>query len=304
MKRFTILILTNSSVDLTMLKFREFEIVNINSDFFKSFCENTNTNISFYNDIHGDYYKKERFAIINKNAKEEFEVKKIYDLFNFLILLFPSSLHNEYVLDYKIIEDKLSFIDILEFGQVEYPQNEDEYLNFFSADIDNINAFIDAYFDKLESIKYIKFSIQNYRNAFSSNYTHLSFIAFCISLESITNGNSELLYRICRNVAVLCGKDKESGYIIFNNIKKIYGLRSKIVHGMDFSDETVEKYLYYLQSITSKVIVQLLIHEIDSVKILNEKITSLGFGDRSKISDKWKNIILNPKLERVIYEPI
>tara|TARA_R110001583_G_C5624317_1_gene406499 strand:+ start:61 stop:975 length:915 start_codon:yes stop_codon:yes gene_type:complete len=304
MKKFSILILTNSSSDLTLLKFKEFEIVNVKSEFFITFCKETNTNISFEDIIEIDYYKKPRYAIINKNLKKEFELYKIHDLFNFLLLLFPSTLHNEIILDYKLDNRKLSFFDVFKFGQISYPQDENEFLSFDKSDVNQINLFTENYFDKLQNINYIKFSIQNYINAFASNYTHLSLIAFCISLESITNGNSELLYRICRNVSVLCGKDDESGHIIFDNIKKIYGLRSKIVHGMEFQDDKVDKYLLYLQSISSKVIVELLIHDIKTVEILNKKITGIGFGDRHKISNNWNNIILNTKLENFIYKTI
>jgi hypothetical protein len=123
-------------------------------------------------------------------------------------------------------------------------------------------------------------------------------------LESITNGNTELLYRIRRNVAVICGKNIESSQIIFDNINTIYKLRSKIVHGSDFSDDKVFEYLDYLQCIVSKLIIELLIHNIPNLEMLNKNITALGFGHRDKLSNNWSDTFLNKKIEDSIYNKI
>lgn len=240
MKDFTIFILGNSISDLSKLQFREFKIINIQSEEFRSFCKSTFTREEeFLERIIDDfqYDHVQRYAIIKK-TKEKFGPRKIDDIYNFLLILFPSTLTVEYILDYNFDSGNLRYSSSFHNDQKEIG-NREEQLEFDEDEIENINKFIEAYAEIYQSLNYLKSSIIHYINAFDSNRSHLCFIAFCICLESITNGNSEINYRIARNVAVICGKDEESSKIIFKNIKKIYDLRSKIVHGSDFSDEIV-----------------------------------------------------------------
>lgn len=247
--------------------------------------------------------KKERYAIINKNLTQKFGTKKIYDAFNFLVLLFPSNLAVEYIVDFKIDNGRLIYRD--SFSTDIFNEEPEGFLNFDESRRDVINEYIHKFSKNYTDIGYLKSSTQNYMNAFDNpHYYHFSYIALCISLESITNGNTELLYRIRRNVAVICGKDTHTSQIIYDNISTIYKLRSKIVHGADFSDEKVYEYLNYLQSVVSKTIVELLIHNISNLEQLNKKITSLGFGDRDKLSENWSEILLNKNIEKTIYNKI
>jgi hypothetical protein len=302
---FTVLILSNSSSDLTKLKFKEFNIVNVQSEEFLSFCDETSTRRDeFMKMINDDYkiFQDNKYVIINKN-REKFGAKKVYDVYNFILTLFPSSLTVEYILDYNFAGDCLRFQSSYHFND-NLHSVRDSYLLFNEDDVTEINSFIDEHFGNHLNISYLKSSIQNYLNAFDSNYSHFSFIAFCICLESITDGTAELIYRIARNVAVICGSNEENSLIIFHNIKKIYALRSKIVHGSDFSDDTVNDYLYYLELICSKLIVELLKHNISNIKLLNEKITTLGFGEKEKISSNKIGVNFNHKIESEIYNSI
>lgn len=301
MRDFSVFIITNSISDLTKLKFPEFDIVNIRSEIFKKFCEKTFTRTEEFLpkiDEEYQYNKIERFAIIKKDNKK-FGEKKIHNLFNFLLILFPSTLSVEYILDYNIVIDDLRFSS--SFHNETNISSRDSYLLFNEDKLDEVNLFIEKYFEIYLEIKYLKSSIQNYLNAFDSNYFHFSFIAFCICLESITVGKAELNYRIARNIAVICGKDRETSAVIFKNIKKIYNLRSEIVHGTEFSDDKVSDYLYYLELICSKLITELLKHNVNNIDSLNEKITTLGFGERSIISENWINTDFNNIIENKIY---
>lgn len=305
MTDFTVLIISNSNSDLSLLKFKEFDILNVKSEEFLSFCENTFTREDEFLDKIDEEFKYDgihRFAIVKK-SKEKFGERKLHNVFSFLLILFPSVLTVEYVLGYNIVTEKLRYSDSFYNDQKSHSIRE-EFLQFEENDVNEINNFIEVYFETFENINYLKSSIQNYLNAFDSNYSHFSFIAFCICLESITDGNTELIYRIARNVAVICGKDENSSMIIFKNIKKAYGLRSKIVHGSEFSDDIVSDYLYYLEAICSKLIVELLKHNITDIGQLNEKITGLGFGQKEKISTSWKETTFNKKIENKIYNTI
>lgn len=306
MKRFTVLIITNSASDLSKLQFPEFKIVNTKSEEFTEFLINTKApEFSFALEIKEGFEEngKERYAIINKDPTQTFGVKRIYDAFNFLILLFPSNLSVEHIVDFKFENKKL--VHRNSFKTDIFNEEDEGFLKFDEAKTEIINDFIKKYSQNYSEIGYLKSSAQNYMNAFDNpHYYHFSYIALCISLESITNGNTELLYRIRRNVAVICGKDVESSQIVFDNINTIYKLRSKIVHGSDFSDDKVYEYLNYLQSIVSKIIIELLIHNISSLELLNKKITSLGFGNRDKLSENWSEILLNDDIENTIYEKL
>lgn len=306
MKRFTVLIVTNSASDLSKLEFPEFRIVNTKSEDFINFLADTEVpEFSFALEIKESFEEdgKERYAIINKNLSQTFGNKKIYDAFNFLVLLFPSNLAVDYIVDFNFQDKKL--IHRSSFKTEIFNEEDESFLRFNEDKSDIINDFIKNYSQAYNHIGYLKSSAQNYMNAFDNHhYYHFSYIALCISLESITNGNTELLYRIRRNVAVICGKDTETSQIIFDNINTIYKLRSKIVHGSDFSDEKVYEYLNYLQSIVSKTIIELLIHNITNLELLNKRITSLGFGDRDKLSENWTEVLLNDNIEKTIYEKI
>lgn len=301
MRDFTVLTLSNSISDLTKLKFNEFEIINCNSLKFQSFLQKSSVHQSIVDELNS-YQKTEtydRFAIVHKEIKK-FGPKKVYDLYNFLLILFPSKLSVEFILDFQIIDTDLRLSSHFITNSDNFGMDE-EKLSFKDINISSINDFITKYYNDYLKINYVKFSAQNYLNGFDSNYSHFSFIAFCISLESITNGRNELLYRLARNIAVICGKDVETSEIIFKNIKKIYGLRSKIVHGADFDDDLVNDYLYYLECIVSKTIIELLIHNINEIDILNQQITKCGFGSRELISENWQDFTINDKTEKIIY---
>ena len=116
--------------------------------------------------------------------------------------------------------------------------------------------------------------------------------------------NSELDSQIAEianlEAEAIAGENESKSEILFKNIKLIYDLRSKIIHGTEFDDDLVSEYLKYLQNIVSKIIIELLIHGIENIETLNYKITKIGFGDRNKISNNWKEFAFNQNLEKII----
>lgn len=60
----------------------------------------------------------------------------------------------------------------------------------------------------------------------------LAFLACLVSIECLMNpGVGEVTYRISRNVATLLGRGKKDSQAIFEEIGRLYKVRSKIVHG-------------------------------------------------------------------------
>jgi hypothetical protein len=304
MKELLILIIKNSNKDLSLLDLPEFKIVNIHDEDFVRFLDDTNTpSEDFINLVveNQKYSNEPRFAIFQKELGQILSIKKVYDVFNFLKVLFPSALEIEFTLSYHY-NPKLKFLS--SFKNDESFASENDYVDFDETKSDSINKFIAETYNRLTNIKYINTSKINYINAYESSHYHFSFIAFCITLESLIDGNTELLYKISRATALICGKDVDTSNIIFKNVKKIYSLRSKIVHGSEFDDDLVSKYLFYLECLCSKVLTELLIHNIENHQILNEKFTILGFGYRNEISSNWYNFEYNPKIENIIYETL
>ncbi|MCI3935664.1 HEPN domain-containing protein [Chryseobacterium aahli] len=304
MKELLILIIKNSNKDLSLLDFPEFKIVNIHDEDFVRFLEDTNTpSEDFINLVveNQKYSNEPRFAIFQKDLSQILSIKKVYDVFNFLKVLFPSALEIEFTLSYHY-NPELKFLS--SFKNDESFASENNYVDFDETKSNSINKFIAETYNRLTNIKYINTSKINYINAYESSHYHFSFIAFCITLESLIDGNTELLYKISRATALICGKDVDTCNIIFKNVKKIYSLRSKIVHGSEFDDDLVSKYLFYLECLCSKVLIELLIHNIENHQILNEKFTILGFGYRNEISSNWYNFEYNPKIENIIYETL
>jgi hypothetical protein len=75
-------------------------------------------------------------------------------------------------------------------------------------------------------------------DAFELSYeTHnhgMAFLSLMISLEAMFNrGGNEIRYSISRNTAVLLGESRKESEQIFEEIKKCYGKRSKLVHEGD-----------------------------------------------------------------------
>lgn len=299
-----ILIIKNTKKQLDVFDFPEFKILNVHDQEFKKILQITDTPSEEFWDViveEQKYLDEPRFAIVQKDLTKPISIRKVYDVYNFLKVLFPSALEIEFILSY-------NFNLNLRFNSAFQLDNSfaavDSYADYDERKVAAINKFINQTFDRYTEINYINISKINYINAYESSHFHFSFIAFCITLESLINGNNELLYRISRATALLCGSDVEACNIIFGNVKKIYNLRSRIVHGSDFDENLVSKYLYYLECICSKVLTELMIHNIEDHKSINEKFTILGFGYRNEISENWYEFQYNPTIEKTIYNSL
>ncbi len=195
MKRFPVLIVTNSASDLSKLEFPEFRIISTKSEYFTKFLTNTGVpEFSFALEIKESFEEdgKERYAIINKDLSQKFGNKKIYDAFNFLVLLFPSNLVVGHIVDFNFTNGKL--IHRGSFKTDIFNEEDEGFLRFNEDKSNIINDFISKYSHTYNDIGYLKSSSQNYMNAFDNNhYYHFSYIALCISLESITNDIQSIL---------------------------------------------------------------------------------------------------------------
>lgn len=231
---------------------------------------------------HEQYY-----AIVKSNPFENFSYQDIIAAYKLLLIVFPSDLQIQYMLEFDGVDVGMSITSWHRSYTGEYPGN---ILYLPNPPIAEINEFIKMVFDRVESSDSIGYIIDTYITSYKASHYHFQYLSLCICLEMIVDNsnNQEITYRMRRNVAVLCGENAFTSKVIYDNLGKIYSLRSAIVHGRKYKHEKIEEYLPFLISIVSRTIIELLIHNVNKVKLLNEKITTLGFGDRKKISDGWK----------------
>jgi len=281
--------------------FKDISIFDVQSADFEDYIgklqsDNKEHNLRFVRDIqektHSEYDKK--YAIVKNNPKENYRYQDLLNVWKLLLIIFPSDLIIEYIIYYDEADNGFISSSTMSVWPKritgEYPG---ELLLTTEEDVPEINEFAKLYFERLNLENYIGISIENYITSFSASHLHYQYLELCIALECIINGNQELTYRLRRTVAILCGKDDGNCRIIYDNLNKLYALRSKIIHGEEYSISKVQEYLQPLQAIVSRTIIELIIHNTPNIKELNESITGIGFGDRIKISEDWNSYKLN-----------
>jgi hypothetical protein len=300
--KITIPILCNTDFDLSKFdfSFKELQIIDLASEAFETYIrglqpEFFEQNMMFPREIiktiHSDFDKK--YAVVKTNPKENFNYEDVINVWKLLLIIFPSDLQIEYEITYtyddNFFQRAYMSKDIRRYTG-EYPGN---LLISLDENIAEINEFAKTVFDRLKLNNYIGIAIENYITSYSASHEHYTYLTLCIALESTISGNQELLYRIRRTVSVLCGKDTYNCNNIYDNLNKIYSLRSKIIHGEDYKYEKMINYLTPLRAIVSRTIIELLVHNLPTTKELDKKITEIGFGNRNLISENWKHYTLN-----------
>lgn len=307
---FEIPIIKNSSYDLSNFDFSAFsiKILDIESDEFREYINNLNPkfedgNFNFFSLIIEKVKidKIKRYGII-KNDYKDFSKQEIYNVHILLLIMFPSGLQ---------IENIVHFIEEENFVQRAYMTSlenkfvdNDEYLEFNDRLLDEANEFINLVFSRIDYKNYIGLSIENYLNSFNVSHLHFSYIALCMCLENLIVGSQELSYRLKRTASILCGDTEQDSITIFKNLNEIYKLRSKIVHGEVYELDEIYIKIEYLKRFVSRLLIELLLHNIATTKELDPIITKLGFGQRDKISASWKLYKININTQHSINNEI
>lgn len=296
-------ILSGSEIKLTKFdfSFKKIRILDIQSKKFESYIrrmqpELEGREIPLIKHIAEDIYGKsdKKYAVVPQNPEVQCNQQDLVNVWRFLLIIYPSDLQIQHVIHYYYngkAFDNPSFSSYHRRRTGEYPGN---LLNAEDLEISEVNQFAKKYFDRLNLDNYVGFAIEKYITSFHASHYHYQYLDLCIALESIIVSHQvELSYRLKRTVAILCGKNLSRCDHIFKQLTQIYGFRSTIVHGGKFDDKDIEEYLEVLQAIVSRTLIELIIHNIATTGKLAEIITSLGFGDREKISTGWKGYKLN-----------
>lgn len=157
---------------------------------------------------------------------------------------------------------------------------EEKSIKNFLDDFENIfNAIIDN--------KILVSIIDIYNSNLYTNNERIIFINLVSCLEMLLiSGNNELRYKISRGVAVLLSEDKESGRELFDKMKILYDIRSKLVHEGEYDYEKfLNRFKVYpleeLKNIVNKSVRKFIemnmdrsITKKDLIKLINES----GYG--------------------------
>jgi len=129
---------------------------------------------------------------------------------------------------------------------------------------------------------YIQLAFGNYELSYGTLSRVLAFLSLMISLEILYNiGGGEISYRISRNASVLLGGTNAESHEIYTRLRKLYDLRSKIVH-TGKTDSLEQDHVFELRSYIRRSIIDMN-HINKSKEDLMKLIHQLGYNDRSKL---------------------
>lgn len=298
----TIPILSGSYFDLSKFdfSFKNIRIMNISSKEFEDYIESQQPDFKASNMIFFEEIKEiinleydQKYAIVYNDPKKEFNYQDLLNVWKFLLIIFPSDLQIEHEVHFDFEDNFFQRSHMTSWNKQITGEYPGEPLFAMEEDVMEINNYAKIVFNRLNLSNYIGIAIENYITSYSASHMHYQYLTLCIALESIIFGNQELTYRLRRTVAILCGKDEWNCKNIFDNLNKLYSLRSKIIHGEDYRLDKVLEYMTPLRAIVSRTIIELLLHNITKNEQLNQRITEIGFGDRQKISENWQHFQLN-----------
>jgi len=171
-----------------------------------------------------------------------------------------------------------------------YEEPEKHYLSYSKEYLGETNSFLAFFKKNFNKRDYIKNAISYYSDSFRVNSPEMAFVCLCICLETIVPGKEQLSFRFRRNLAVLCSESAVKGKRIYEKAKQLYGYRSKLVHsGMSSKDfKRFDLFFEYAQILASRMIIEMLLHDIPKIEDLDERITELGFGQGNRISENYK----------------
>jgi len=209
-------------------------------------------------------------------------------------VIHPSELYILNILGAQYFEGKgISFSGWSNYNHYHWNKYQDPESHYFVYPEENIsetNTFLSFYKANFKKRDYIRNAIRYYLDSFNANSIEMSFICLCICLETIVPGSEQLSYRFKRNLAVLCSESNEKGKKIYKNASLLYGYRSKLVHsGMNRNDfNKFDLFFEYAQILASRMIIEMLLHDVPNIEDLDKKLTELGFGQGYKISEGYK----------------
>jgi len=209
-----------------------------------------------------------------------------------LTITYPSDLQKMFEIRYV----RTSPTSIVQVSMTEY----DRYENFNPMQIpddelSSLQEFLVLAFDRIGSEDYISQVVDAYLQSRQSSLVHHSYLSLTMALETILDGKEELTYRLKRAIAIILGRTIDSCEVLFGMVGHMYGLHSTIIHGERFKREELNYYLPTLEKLVSRLIIELIVHNVDTRIALGRIMNKSGFGDYNKISEAHKEFVFNSK---------
>ncbi|MEO8712790.1 MAG: hypothetical protein ABI405_11735 [Parafilimonas sp.] len=170
-----------------------------------------------------------------------------------------------------------------------YPTKRIKYNKYH---IDNIPQPFLLLENQLEIPSYLELAFNSFLEYYNIEDERLKFVVLMISLESIFNKSNQdpITHIISRHVALLIAENKESFFKVYDEVKRLYNIRSAIVHGKDEKEskkdlKDVEKDILILEEIVRSVLRKLIwIYDFDldmpsDKKSLWNYLNAKGFED-------------------------
>ncbi|MCH8555669.1 MAG: hypothetical protein LAT76_10955 [Schleiferiaceae bacterium] len=242
--------------------------------------------------LHGDWEYMNLLWPVDFNNPPS--VEDYFEAIGAIKVIHPSELYIQNILSAQYFEEKGIYFSgwstYNHYHWDKYKEPQDHYFVYPEENIQETNEFLAFYKVNYKKHGYIQNAIRYYLDSFNVNSAEMSFICLCISLETIVPGNEQLSYRFRRNLAVLCAESYEGGKKIYKNANLLYSYRSKLVHsGMTSKDfAKFELFFEYAQILASRMIIEMMLHDIPSIKDLDKKLTEFGFGQGNSISERYK----------------
>lgn len=233
--------------------------------------------------------KIKRYAIIPLDLKQPLLEEHWHHFHELMLSIFPS--------DFSLVE----VIHLRPLG-THYQSGGKSYYSFKSTgeryfenfmhiarqEYKYVRHYLKTYFHSSYDLKYVKYILSVYSNSFVGTNLIYQYLSLIICLEVTVEGNEQLTYRLKRNIALLCGNKKSACEYIYDNVNQLYKLRSAIVHGnIKPSYKNFQEYHKYLKTLVARLIRELIVHNISTVKDLNDIITTLGYGQNNLISKNY-----------------
>lgn len=171
---------------------------------------------------------------------------------------------------------KESVPSIVQVGR-EYPLTDQTLFHLSDDEEAQAEAFINDTKIPFQH-SFLQLAFDSFELSYETYNRGLAFLSLMISMEAFfCASQNEITYQVSRNAAVLLGKSKDESKEIFDDIKKLYSKRSKLIHGKQDKNPIIPKDIlrlrhYVRESIKS--IYKLDLGQKGLLRILNES----GFG--------------------------
>lgn len=183
-----------------------------------------------------------------------------YDILDLLKLYKAEDIYSCYSLDYRYRDGKLTHSSL---GRIIRYEHAVDHLPARYAltekEKENIPSWINKYYPKLRSTELndsYKSMLRAYKTAFLVGIVELEYIMLFSILEmTFGSGHSEITYQISRGTALLLSDSSAEMEGIYKRMKKLYGARSKYVHG---GEKVHWDFLFELRDVVRKVLLKLI----------------------------------------------